>query len=169
MYLFVKKWFSSFLYILNPKHKSYQVIQPSCVFECYSDEMEVGVLFYKVYKHLSNMHANEVPPDDRGFSFSRKASSDLQQGSRMYRILAQGKPFVWVVKQRAVYLGLLDWQCPLSKQRFSCHRLKKGTNLHVINPTSSPGSSWKGLLSFSTSFVSFFSVMCHITAFSQVH
>lgn len=39
--------------------------------------------------------------------------------------LGAGKPFVWVVKQRSVYLGLLDWQCPLSKRCFSCQHLNK--------------------------------------------
>lgn len=35
------------------------------------------------------------------------------------------KPFVWVVKQGSVYLGLLDWRCPLSKWCFSCQRWNK--------------------------------------------
>lgn len=80
-------------------------------------------------------------------SVSRMARSHLRQASRLCHILARGKLFVWVVNQRSVYSGLLDWQCPVSKWCFSCQHFEEmGTNLHLINPTSSPRSSWGILL-----------------------
>lgn len=67
----------------------------------------------------------QVSPRGTGFSFSRMASSHLRQAGRLCHILAHGKLFVWVVNQGSVYLGLLDWRCPLSKWCFSCQRLYK--------------------------------------------
>lgn len=49
----------------------------------------------------------------------------LRQAEQNVPHLGARKPFVWVVKQRSVYLGLLDWRCPLSERRFSCQHLNK--------------------------------------------
>lgn len=43
-----------------------------------------------------------------------------------------------------------------------------GTNLHLINPTSPPSSSWRILLSFSSSALNSLAVSCHVTVLTKL-
>lgn len=93
-----------------------------------------GIVLQDVQTPPSNTHALEVSPHGTWFSFSQKTLSHLRQASWMCHVLARWESHLFVrQKQRSVYLGLLDWQCPLSKRRFSCHRLKKKWGLICIS------------------------------------
>lgn len=115
-----------------------------------------GIVLQDVQTHSSNMHACKASPHGKVISFSWMAPSHLRQASsRMCcGVLAQRKPFVWVLKQRGVYLGLVGLTVSPVKATLQLSAFEQmGTNLHLINRTSLPCFQEKFYFFSSSSFL----------------
>lgn len=98
----------------------------------------------------SNTHALEVSPHGTWFSISHKTLSHLRQASWMCHVLARWESHLFVRQKQSVCLfGLVGLTVSPVKAtlQLSLFEKKMGTNLHLINPTSPPSSSWKTPLS----------------------
>lgn len=144
------------------------------MYVCCWDEMAVGVLFYKMYKHTrpTCMHTKclLMAQDSHFHEWHQVTCGKPAECATSWR----GEAICLGGKTEKCLFGLVGLTVSPVKASLQLSAFEQmGTNLHLINLTSPPISSGRTLSfsssSSSSSCLNSLAVSCHVTVLSQAH
>lgn len=141
-----------------------------CVCVCCWDEMAVRVLFYKMYKHTcpTCMHTKRLlmAQESHFHEQHQVTCSKPAECATSWR----GEAICLGGKTEKCLFGLVGLTVSPVKATLQLSAfVQMGTNLHLINPTSPPSSSWRILCRSSSSSLNPLAVLRHVSVVSQAH